>query len=80
MSSYVYLVLGAIFAGVAVLALLPSRRSRGQATVERVHTAIDYGARGGLVTGDTDVSAYLDNEPKRSPLSVIATGLGNLFS
>ena len=29
---------------------------------------------------DTDVSAYLDNEPSQSPLSEIATRLGSLFS
>lgn len=80
MTSYVYLVLGAICAGIAVLALLLSRRARGHATVERVHAAIDYGARAGLTTADTDVSAYLEQEPSKSPLSLVVTQLGNLFS
>lgn len=79
MSSYIYLALGAVCAGCAVLAALASRRSRGHATVQRVRAAIDYGDRGSF-TADTDVSAYLDREPQQSPVSVIVTQLGSLFS
>lgn len=80
MSSYVYLALGAICAGVAVWALLSTRQSRGRSTVRRVEVALDYGARAGLAPSDTDVSAYLDQEPGQGPLSGIATRLGGLFS
>ena len=78
--TYVFLALGAICAGFAVLAGLASRRSRGQATVARVQTAIDYSARAGLGPTDTDVSVYLEREPRQSVLSRIAIQLGSLFS
>lgn len=79
MTAYVYLALGAICAGFAVLGVLASRRSRGRATVQRVQTAIDYGARTGIAS-DTDLSVYLDHEPRRGFLSEIATQLGSIFS
>lgn len=80
MTSYVYLALGAICAGVAVLAALTSRRSRGRATVERVQTAIDHGVHASLAASDTDVIAYLEREPEHGVASAIATRLGSIFS
>jgi tight adherence protein C len=80
MSPYVYLVLGAICAGVAVLFALVSAGSRRSSPVERVQAVIDYGLEAGRRPMDTDVSMYLDKEPRQSFVSAIATRLGSLFS
>jgi tight adherence protein C len=79
MSPYVYLVLGAICVGVAVLSALRSRSGRSSA-VDRVRAVIDYGLEAGRRPMDTDVSVYLDNEPRQSPVSAVATRLGSVFS
>lgn len=78
--TYLYLALGAICAGLAVLATLTSLRGRGRSTVERVQAAIDYGANPGATQPDTDVSIYLESGPRHSLPSAIATRLGSLFS
>jgi tight adherence protein C len=77
--AYIYLFFGAICLGVAVVAGLSASRARGRATVMRVHAAIDYGINAGFAPS-TDVSVYLDNEPRRGVMSAVATWLGGLFS
>lgn len=78
--TYVYLVLGAICAGVAVTAVvLATRAGRGSA-VDRVQAVIDFSLSAGLTSSGTDVSAYLDSEPKQGLVSTLATRLGSLFS
>jgi tight adherence protein C len=79
MSAYLYLALAAICAGVAVYALV-SGQSRKRSPVERVQAVIDYGLKAGRTHMDTDVSVYLDNEPRQSFVSGIATRLGSVFS
>jgi tight adherence protein C len=79
MSAYLFLALGAIFAGVAVYALVSAQRSKGS-PVQRVQAVIDYGLKAGRTHMDTDVSIYLDNEPRQSFVSGIATRLGSVFS
>ena len=78
--TYLYLVLGAIFVGVAVTAVVLSTRKSTGSAVERVQSVIDFSLTAGLSQGGTDVSLYLDNEPKRGLLSTLATRLGSLFS
>lgn len=78
-STYLYLVLGALCAGVAVYALVIARGRRSSA-VERVQAVIDYGLNAGRTQMDTDVSVYLDNEKRQSVLSTLATRLGSVFS
>src|SRR5579863_588487 len=79
MSPLVYLALGAIFVGVAVRFALASRTSKSSA-VDRVRAVIDLGLDAGRRPLDTDVSVYLDNEPRQSPVSAVATRLGSVFS
>ncbi|HEX3802057.1 MAG TPA: type II secretion system F family protein [Solirubrobacteraceae bacterium] len=78
--TYLYLFFGAICAGVALIAATTASRARGRATVQRVHAAIDYGIRAGNGPGATDVSVYLDNEPRQGLVSKVATWLGGLLS
>lgn len=79
MSSYIYLALGAICAGLAVFAALTLPRRRAKA-LDRVQTVIDYSVRPSLLSEETDVSAYLDGDSKQSFVSGIATQLGSLLS
>jgi tight adherence protein C len=78
--TYVFLALGAICAGVSVFALVLATRSRRSGAVQRVQSVIDFSLNVGVDTGGTDVSMYLDNEPKQGALSAFATRLGSLFS
>jgi tight adherence protein C len=77
--TYLYLALAAICAGVSVYALVSSRNRRGSA-VDRVQAVIDFSLTAGLHSGGTDVSMYLDTEPKLGILEKLVTRLGNLFS
>ncbi len=76
---YVYLLLATVFVGIAATATLRAARARRRLTVERVNAIIDHGIRaaGG---GATDISVYLENEPKQGAFSALATRLGGLFS
>jgi len=78
-STYLYLALGALCTGVAVYALVIAR-GRRSSPVQRVQAVIDYGLSAGRTHMDTDVSVYLDNEPRQSFLSVLATRLGSVFT
>ncbi len=79
MSPYVYLALGAICAGVAVLSGIASASERNKSAVERVQAVIDLGMNSGRTDMDTDVSHYLAEE-RQSLVSGIATRLGSLLS
>ena len=78
--TYLYLVLGAVCVGVAVTALVLSTRKNTGSAVERVQSVIDFSLTAGLSQSGTDVSMYLDNEPKQGLVSTLATRLGSLFS
>jgi tight adherence protein C len=78
--TYLYLALGAICAGVAVMAALIGVRKRSGSAVERVQAVIDFSLTAGVKPTGTDLSIYLDNEPKQGLLSALATRLGGLFS
>jgi tight adherence protein C len=80
MSNYAYLALAAIFVGVSVLALAFAARKRSGAAVARVQAVIDFSLNAGVKQTGTDVSMYLENEPKQSALSDLATRLGGLFA
>jgi tight adherence protein C len=78
--TYLYLVLAAVCTGVAASALVISTRSRRSSAVERVQAVIDFSLNVGTRSLGTDVSMYLDSEPKQGLLSNLATRLGSLFS
>jgi tight adherence protein C len=78
--TYLYLVLAALCAGVTAYALVISTRSRRSSAVERVQAVIDFSLNVGTRSLGTDVSMYLDNEPKQGFLSNLATRLGSLFA
>lgn len=78
--TYLYLALGAICAVVAVVAAWFGVRSRRGSAVERVQAVIDFSLTAGVRSTGTDVSMYLDNEPKQGLVSGVATRLGGLFS
>jgi tight adherence protein C len=78
--TYLYLALGAICAGVAVLAAAFAVSSRSGGVIERVQAVIDFSLNAGARQTGTDVSMYLDNEPNQGLLSDIATRVGGLFS
>ena len=77
--TYLYLILGAVCVGVAVMAAVLSSRAGRSSPVERVQAVIDVSLTAGLSRG-TDVSAFLEKEPKQSFVSTVATSLGNVFS
>ncbi len=74
---YLYLLLGTVFIGVAVAAALSAARGPRRTTVERVNAVLDHGVGATIYP---DVSVYLDNEPRQSAFSAVATKLGGLFS
>lgn len=78
--TYLYLVLGAVLAGVAISALVLSTRARRGSAVDRVQAVIDFSLNAGLHSVGTDVSMYLDTEPKKGVIEQLVTRLGNLFS
>jgi tight adherence protein C len=80
MSNYAYLGLAAIFVGIAVLAVVFAARKRSGAAVARVQAVIDFSLSAGVQQTGTDVSAFLEHEPKQSALSDLATRLGGAFS
>lgn len=73
-----YLLLATVFIGVAVSAALAAARGPRRTTVDRVNAVLDNAV--GATIYPTDVSAYLDNEPRQSAFSALATRLGGLFS
>lgn len=77
--TYLYLILGAVLAGVSIFALISARARHGSA-VDRVQAVIDFSLSAGLHSVGTDVSMYLDTEPKKGILEQLVTRLGNLFS
>ncbi len=76
---YLYLVLGAVLIGVAVSAAVAAARGPRRATVERVNAVLDNGLGVGT-SYSTDVSAFLQSEPRQSIFSALATRLGGIFS
>jgi len=78
---YIYLIGGAICAGVALVALVTAAHAKHNAVVARVSAIIDYGTRA-LPVGDAslEASTFLETEPRQSVFSEIATWLGGLFS
>jgi tight adherence protein C len=78
--TYLYLALAAVCVGVAVIALAFALRKRSGAAVQRVQAVIDFSLTAGTQESSTDLSMFLENEPKQSPLSELATRLGSLFS
>jgi len=78
--TYLYLALAAACVGVAGMALTFALRKRSGSAVERVQAVIDFSLTAGTQHSGTDVSLFLENEPKQSPLSELATRLGSLFS
>ncbi len=77
---YIYLALGAIFAGLSVTAVVASLRSRRGSAVQRVQAVIETSLNAGTRHLNTDVSAYLEAEPRRGLVSTLATRIGGLFS
>jgi tight adherence protein C len=80
MNSYAYLALAGIFVGVAVLAVAFAARKRSSAAVARVQAVIDFSLTAGVQQTGTDLSMFLENEPKQGALSGLATRLGGLFA
>jgi tight adherence protein C len=78
--TYLYLALGALCAGVCVFAVVLASRNRRGSAVERVQAVIDSSLNVSVQSGGTDVSMFLDNEPKQGAVSTLATRLGSLFS
>lgn len=78
--TYLYLVLGAALAGVSISALVLSSRARRGSAVDRVQAVIDFSLNAGIHSVGTDVSMYLDTEPKKGLVEQLVTRLGNLFS
>jgi tight adherence protein C len=78
--TYLYLVLGAVLAGVSISALILSTRARRGSAVDRVQAVIDFSLNAGLHSAGTDVGMYLDTEPKKGVVEQLVTRLGNLFS
>lgn len=78
--TYLYLLLGAVLIGVSIGVLVISARGRRSSAVDRVQAVIDFSLTAGLHSHGTDVSMYLDTEPKKAPLERLVTQLGNLFS
>jgi tight adherence protein C len=77
---YLYLALAAICVGVSVWALLASIRGTRGSAVDRVQAVIDFSLNAGPSLGGTDVSVYLDKEPKQGFVEQLVTRVGNLFS
>ena len=76
---YIYLFFAMVSVGIGVLVATTAARQRRRATVERVTAIVDYGIRSGAETSP-DFRAYLQNEPKRSVFSNVATWLGGIFA
>lgn len=76
---YLYLVGGALFVGLAVLAVVASLNSRHSSALERVKAVIDTGVQARGAPGEPDVSIYLARD-RQGLLAGIATRLGGLFS
>jgi tight adherence protein C len=78
--AYLYLVLGAVCVGITATAILAAARSRRPSAVQRVQAVVDFALNVHVQPGGTDVSAFLENEPRQGLLSSLATRLGGLFS
>jgi tight adherence protein C len=79
-SGYIYLALGAVFLGIAVLATLTATRARHSSPIERVRAVIEHGLQASGSGTGADLSIYLDSEARRSALSAAATWVGGIFS
>ncbi|MDA8067180.1 MAG: type II secretion system F family protein [Actinomycetota bacterium] len=77
--TYLYLVGGALFVGLAVLAVVASFSGTRSSALERVRAVIDTGALARGAPGEPDVSIYLARD-RQGLLAGIATRLGGLFS
>jgi tight adherence protein C len=78
---YLYLVAGALFLGVAVVAAMGAARTGRRAAVSRIATIIDYGTQNFVGGGAADeASLFIDAAPEQSAVASAATWLGGLFS
>lgn len=77
---YLYLLLAMICTGVAAAGAINASSGRRRATVQRVSSIIDYGTRRAVTDAQTDVSAYLEDEPNRGAFYGLANWLGGIFS
>jgi tight adherence protein C len=59
---------------------MSATRRRAGASVARVQAVIDFSLNAGTTQPGTDLSMFLQNEPKQSALSGLATRLGGLLS
>lgn len=76
---YLYLVAGALCAGVAFVAAVSAAHARHRATVARLVSIIEHGGYR-RTSGTAQAGALVDLEPRQSWLSEIATRLGGVFS
>jgi len=78
--TYLFLILGAVCAGIATYAAVLAGRAGRTSTVDRVTTIVDYGMRAVAIPDAPDLSAYLQQEPRQGALGGLATRLGGIFS
>jgi tight adherence protein C len=78
--AFLFLALGALCAGMCVFAVVLATRSRRGSAVERVQAVIDFSLNTNRHSAGTDISMYLENEPKQGVLSSLATRLGGLYA
>lgn len=71
---YLYLLLGVVFIGIAVAALLNTMGARRFRTAKRLSTITDYG-----YAGEAEGQSYLNLEPHESAFSGAATALGSML-
>jgi len=78
---YLYLIAGALCAGVALVAFVTAAHAKRHAVVSRVTTFVDYGLRlSADATASVEAGAFIDTEPRQSAFSSLATWLGGIFS
>jgi tight adherence protein C len=77
---YVYLVVGALCLGVAVVALINAAAGHRRASADRIASIVDYGTRNRSGGASIEASVFIDAEPKQSLLAAAATWLGGLLS
>ena len=77
---YLYLVAGALFLGVAVVAAMSAARNGRGAAVARIATIVDYGKQNVPGGASDEASSFIDAEPEQSAVASAATWLGGLFS
>jgi tight adherence protein C len=77
---YLYLVAGALFVGVALVAAMSAARTGRGAAVARIATIVDYGTQNVPGGASDEASTFIDAEPEQSAVASAATWLGGLFS